>query len=364
MLITPLILCGGSGTRLWPASRVNRPKQFLPLLGPRSSFGETLLRVADPELFGRAVVIANREHRSLVVDQVREIGVEIDLVLEPEARDSGPAIAAGAAYITARDGDDAAVLSLAADHVIRDVDAFRSDCRRALEAARAGSIVTFGIIPTFPSTEYGYIEPGGALPNGALGVGRFIEKPGREAAERYLRQGYLWNSGNFLFKARILLGEYAAREPQTLEAVRAAMALAIEEGGSLTLDRAAFARAEKRSIDYAVMETTDKAAVLKASFDWSDVGSWDAVHALLPQDGDGNAARGPGAFVDAHNNVAVSEGPTVAIVGLDDLAVIATPDAILVARRTDAAGVRKLVEQLRQENLARGSGDRGGESGP
>ena len=367
MLITPLILCGGSGTRLWPASRASRPKQFLPLFGPRSSFQATLLRVGDADIFDRAVVISNREHRSLVEHQVREIGLEVDLILEPEARDSGPAIAAGAAFIASRNGADAAILALAADHAIGNVDAFRADCRLALGGARAGYIVTFGIVPGYPATGYGYIEPGGPLVGSVSLVRRFVEKPGEAVAQRYVREGYLWNSGNFLFEARTLLGEYAAREPRTIEAVEAAVAGSPADGRCLSLDPAAFAGAEKRSIDYAVMETTDKAAVLTASFDWSDVGSWDAVGDLLPHDEHGNAAQGPSAFLQARNNVAVSHGPMIAIVGLDDLAVVATADAILVARRTDAAGVKRLVEHIKgaNENVTRGTAAGGeGESGP
>ncbi len=349
MLITPLILAGGFGTRLWPASRESRPKQFLPLFGPRSSFQETVLRVADPGRFGRPVVIGNRGHPSLAESQLGEIGLEADLVLEPEARDSGPAIAAGAALIAARDGADAVVLSLAADHAIRDVEGFRADCRLAMHAARAGCIVTFGIEPTFPATQYGYIEPGAVVSGAAMRVSRFVEKPDQQAAESYLREGYLWNSGNFVFEARTLLEEYAAREPQTIEAVKAAVA-GWSQGGSPTLDGPSFARAERRSIDYAVMENTAKAAVLRARFDWSDIGSWDAVRDLLPQDDDGNAARGPSAFVDARNNITFSDGPRIAIVGLEDLAVIATPDAVLVARRSDAAGVKRLAEYLKSND--------------
>lgn len=346
--ITPLIVCGGSGTRLWPASSASRPKQFLPLFGPRSTFQETLVRVGDAALFERPVVIANRDHRGMVAAQLGEIGMEADVVLEPEGRDSGPAIAAGAAFIAKRRGKDAAILSLAADHAIRDVAGFRSACREALEGARAGFIVTFGLVPTSSATGYGYIEPGEALAGPVLRAKRFVEKPGREQAEIYLRDGFLWNSGNFLFEAGALLDEYAAQEPDTIAAVEAAVSRGTADEKMLHLHPAAFAGAQKRSIDHAVMEKTARAAVLRASFDWSDVGSWDAVGKLLPHDADGNAARGPSAFQSARNNVVYTEGLMVALVGVDDLAVIATADGILVARKSDAAGVKRIAEQMKR----------------
>lgn len=346
--ITPLIVCGGSGTRLWPASSASRPKQFLPLFGSRSTFQETLLRVGDAALFERPVIIANRDHRGLVAAQLGEVEGAADIVLEPEGRDSGPAIAAGAAFIAKRRGKDAAILSLAADHAIRDVAGFRSACGEALEGARAGFIVTFGVVPASPATGYGYIEPGEAVAGTVLRVKRFVEKPGREQAELYIRAGFLWNSGNFLFEAGALLDEYAAQEPDTIAAVEAAVARGKSDGDALYLDPAAFAGAQRRSIDYALMEKTARAAVLRAAFDWSDVGSWDAVGELLPHDADGNAARGPSAFHRAHSNVVYSDGPVVALVGVDDLAVIATADGILVARKNDAAGVKSIVERIRR----------------
>ena len=243
--ITPLVLCGGSGTRLWPASRGSRPKQFLPLFGTRSPFQETLLRVADASLFLRPVVVTNSAHRFLVAEQLRAIDVEADVVLEPDGRDSGPAIAAGTVFIADRLGEDAHVLVLAADHMIRDTEGFRSSCVAALEASSAGRIVTFGVAPDRPATEYGYLECDELLAGEIRRVKRFVEKPDTETARRYVREGYLWNSGNFLFKAGVLLEEYAATEPATIEAVREAVANATLDFGFVHLAASAFARAGK-----------------------------------------------------------------------------------------------------------------------
>jgi mannose-1-phosphate guanylyltransferase/mannose-6-phosphate isomerase len=349
-LIVPLIVCGGSGTRLWPASRASRPKQFLPLFGDLSTFQETVRRVGDTSLFGRPVIVTNQDHRFLVADQLLSIGIEADILLEPEARDSGPAIAAGTAYIAARNGADTPILALAADHRVRDVEGFRAACAAAGRGAAMNAIVTFGVTPDHPATGYGYIEVGEPLTEGVLHVQRFVEKPDAETATRYVREGYLWNSGNFVFQAGKFLSEYASREPRTVEAVKEAVAKAQVDLGFIRLDAAAFAHSEKRSVDYAVMEKTKSAAVVPATFDWSDVGSWGAVRDLSAQDEAGNAMLGDGVFVNARNNLVSSERPVVCVVGLDDLAVIATGDAVLVARRDDAAGIKALVEKLKQSH--------------
>lgn len=346
-LITPLIVCGGSGTRLWPASRADRPKQFLPLFGPLSTFQETVRRVADPLRFRPPVIVTNRKLSTAVAKQLAEVDIEARLLLEPEARDSGPAIAAGVAAIAAEQGDDAPVLSLAADHLIRDIGAFRRDCETALEGAAAGRIVTFGIAPTHAAVEYGYIEPGEAVAGAVRGVRRFVEKPDRATAESYIDRGFLWNSGNFLFLAGILLDDYRKEDGATVEAVEQSVAMAVAEAGATLLDPTAFARTTKLSIDHAVLEKTARAAMVRASFDWSDVGSWSAVRDLLSRDGEGNAVRGRAVVVDARNNMISTDGTPVALVGLEHVAVIATADAILVADCRDTAGIKALVEQLK-----------------
>ena len=254
--IIPLIMCGGAGTRLWPASRENRPKQFLPLFGTLSTFQETVRRVADPALFARPIVVTNGQYRFLVAEQLAAIGAEADVLLEPARRDSGPAIAAGAGYALTRD-DGAVVVALAADHVVTDPAAFAKVCTLAGAAAEEDRIVMFGVEPTRPATEYGYIRPGPALAPGLFAIERFVEKPDAETAARYLAEGYLWNSGNFMFRARFLLDEYHRFEPDSAAAVAAALAAAGTDLGFVTLGVDAFTRAAAKSIDYAVMEKHD-----------------------------------------------------------------------------------------------------------
>lgn len=358
-LIIPLIICGGSGTRLWPASRESRPKQFLALFGAQSTFQETIRRVADPDQFGPPVIVTSGKYCVLVRNQLDELNIEADIVLEPEARDSGPAILAGTLFIARRRGSNAPVLSLAADHIIRDVAAFRTACRTALSAAQSGHIVTFGILPDYPATDYGYIEAGAEIAPGVQQVTRFVEKPDGANAARYVRQGYLWNSGNFLFEASAVADAYGKNDPVTLTVVQEAVDKAnTEEGRAYQLDKAAFARAMKLSFDYAVMEKTPRAAVIPAAFDWSDVGSWEAVRQLSARDEAGNAAKGEVVFAEAKDNIVASDGPLVALVGVSDLAVVATGDAVLVARRDDSSGIKMLVEQLKKSHapVTQGSG--------
>src|SRR5437660_9300413 len=216
--IIPLIMCGGAGTRLWPASREVHPKQFLPLFGARSTFQDTMLRVSDAALFERPVVITNMAYRFMVLEQLAEIGLEADVLLEPARRDSGPAIAAGAAFAQSRD-NDAIVLALAADHVVRDAAAFVAACREGLPAAEAGRIVTFGVQPERAATEYGYISPGAAISGEVRSVVRFVEKPDPVKAAEYIEAGYLWNSGNFMFRASVLLDEYRNVDAASMQAV-------------------------------------------------------------------------------------------------------------------------------------------------
>lgn len=355
VLITPLIVCGGAGTRLWPASRESRPKQFLSLFDDGlSTFQETVRRATDATLFTPPVVITHASYRSLAAAQLNELGVQADILLEPEARASGPALLAGALFIGRSRGNDAPILALAADHVIRDVTAFRTDCRTALGAARSGHIVTFGIAPDRPTTGYGYIEAGADMGTGIRSVRRFVEKPDEETAALYVRQGYLWNSGNFLFGAAAVIAAYGETDPATLAALREAVRHARTEGQDHHLDAAAFGRAVSLSFDYAVMEKTSRAAVISASFDWSDVGSWATIHELSRRDAAGNAVKGEAAFVAARDNLVLSDGPLVALAGVSDLAVVVTSDAVLVSRRDDSSGVKKLVEQLKQHSSSSG----------
>jgi mannose-1-phosphate guanylyltransferase/mannose-6-phosphate isomerase len=344
--IIPLIMCGGAGTRLWPASRENRPKQFLPLFGSYSTFQETIRRVSDPALFGRPIVVTNGQYRFLVAEQLAAIGAQADILLEPMRRDSGPAIVAGSEFARRR-AKDALVVALAADHVVTDAAAFAKVCAAAALAAAENRIVTFGVRPTRAATEYGYIRAGAALGANIFAIERFVEKPDAATAQRYVDEGYLWNSGNFLFRAELLLDEYRAFEPDSAVAIISAVENAGNDLDFVTLDAAAFGRATAKSIDYAVMERTKHLAVLPVSYGWSDVGSWQAVWELSARDAADNAAQGSALFVDASGCYVASDKQLVALYGLQNVVVVTTADAILVARREDGDGLRRVVRKLK-----------------
>jgi mannose-1-phosphate guanylyltransferase/mannose-6-phosphate isomerase len=344
--IIPLIMCGGAGTRLWPASREVRPKQFLPLFGPRSTFQDTILRVSDAALFERPIVITNTAYRFMVLEQLAEIGLEADVLLESTRRDSGPAIAAGAVFAQMR-SNEAVVLALAADHVVQDTPAFVAACREGLVAADAGKIVTFGVAPERAATEYGYINPGDVVSGNVQAVKKFVEKPDAAKAAEYVKAGYLWNSGNFMFRASVLLDEYRNVDAESVQAVSDAVTKAGRDLGFVTLDAAAFGSAKAISIDYAVMEKTSRAAVVPVSCGWSDVGSWRAVWELSDKDGQGNSAQGHAVFEDSRNCNVSTDKALVALEGVDDLVVVATQDAVLVSRQKDANGLKRLVAKLK-----------------
>src|SRR4030088_943198 len=344
--ITPLIMCGGAGTRLWPASREVRPKQFLPLFGVRSTFQDTILRVSDATLLARPIVITNTAYRFMVLEQLAEIGIEADVLLEPVRRDPGPAISAGAAFAQMRD-KEAIVLALAADHVVRDTDAFVAACRQGLVAAGGGNIVTFGVKPERPATEYGYIRPGERIAAEGRAVAKFVEKPDPATAAEYVKAGYFWNSGNFMFRAGVLLDEYRNVDPHSVQAVSDAVTRAGSDLGFVTLDPESFGKANPISIDYAVMEKTARAAVVPVACGWSDVGAWPAGWELSDKDGQGNAAQGAAVFEDSRNCNVSTDRALVALEGVDDLVVVATQDAVLVSRQKDANGLKRLVAKLK-----------------
>ena len=334
MAMFPVILCGGAGTRLWPASREHRPKQFLSLAGDLSLFQETLRRVAPLAEGGRVLVVAGQDHAASIHEQLG--GVEAVLIVEPVGRDSAPAMAAAAEWIARRDPAGVA-LFVASDHHIPDGEGFRRAVREALESAEAGRIVTFGVRPSDPSSAYGYIQPEGP---GLSPVKRFVEKPDRRRAQDYVARGYLWNSGNFAVRADVLLAELDAYAPGVTAAVRDALS---DPAGDVVRLGEAFAEAPRISIDYAVMEKSRLTSVLPVDFGWSDLGAWDAVAAA------GGASRGLwiGGDGDGANLVRAAEGMVIATAGVSDLAIIAEPDAVLVCHLSRSQEVKGLVERLR-----------------
>jgi mannose-1-phosphate guanylyltransferase len=341
----PVILCGGSGTRLWPSSRPDRPKQFLKLIGERSSFQDTILRVTSMGA-AEVVIVTGQNMVEMVERQAMEIGADVTVIIEPEARDSGPAIAAAAAYVLTRD-PRGVVLMLAADHHIVEPDMFRDAATVAIRAAEEGMIATFGVKPTSAATGFGYIKPGEMLDCGVQRVDSFVEKPDEITAARYVQDGYYWNSGNFAFAASILLEELQLYEPAIAAAALGAIAGARVEDGRLYLDRGFFVQAPKKSLDYAVMEHTKRAVVAAASFTWSDLGSWDAIWTSSLQDATGNSSAGDVHLINTKGVLARSNGPFVGVIGVHDLMIIAEPDAVLICHRDDAQAVKVMVDVLK-----------------
>ena len=347
MKILPVIMCGGSGTRVWPESRESLPKQFIPLVGERSTF-QMAIDVLSDDVFNMPVVVSNHAYRFLVGEQLQKIGRTAHIVLEPQGRDSGPAVAV-ATELALRMAPDTIVAVLAADHVVQNKAGFVQLCREAAAAARGGHIVTLGIKPDHPATGYGYIKPGKALADGSpvRELERFVEKPDRATAETYIADGYLWNSGNFFFRADVMEAELRAFEPDMIAAAADAVARSRTDLDFTLLDAESFQNATKKSIDYAVMERTTKAAVVPADIGWSDVGNWSAVWQLSDRDADGNSIRGHGALLDAKNVHIRSEEHLTTVVGVDNVIVVTTHDAVLVVGQEHGDKVKQLVEKLR-----------------
>lgn len=344
MALYPVIMCGGSGTRLWPASRTSRPKQFIPLTGDRSTFQETVERISGIPGAAEILIVAGVGHAAAIADQLAEIGARAQVILEPEPRDSAPAMAAACAWIAARDPAGVAAV-VSADHHVPDSEAFRTALSTAAEAAKAGSVVTLGVAPLFASTAYGYIAPGESLGE-VRRVDAFVEKPAAETAKAYIDQGYLWNSGNFVVAAATLLSELDRFAPGVAEAARQAVAGAT--GDEVLVLGEAFRSAPKISIDYALMEKTDRAAVLPVAFSWTDLGAWDAVWNASAKDAEGNAARGEALFVDAENClVRAPEGLQVTVIGAKNLAVIADAGQVLVCDLDQSQSVKTAVDRLK-----------------
>lgn len=328
--IVPVILSGGSGTRLWPKSTPEQPKQFLALTGNDTMFQLTAARTADAVRFAPPVIVANARHASLIDRQLSAIGVVADaVILEPLARNSAPAIA-----LAALAAPDAVLLVMPSDHAISDGDAFLAAVARGLPFAQQDWLVTFGITPDGPETGYGYIKNGAALAEGVVAVDRFIEKPDRARAEAMLAEGgYCWNGGIFLLAARSLLGALAEHAPDMLAACQRAMEAARRDGAHVHPDPQAFGSSPSQSIDYAVMEKAARVAMVPVSMGWSDVGSWDALHTLATTDADGNAVRGPVRLEDSANCLIETDGIRISGAGLQDLIVIASGNEVLILPR-------------------------------
>ena len=344
MAIVPVLLSGGSGTRLWPLSRATAPKQLQRLLGDETMVQATIRRIRPLAEASPPLVVCNHAHVEPILDQLAEIDVEPALVLaEPEGRNTAPAVVA-AALVT--DPDDVLVV-LPADHAIRDADGFRQAVTEAVAAAADGSLVTFGIRPTRPETGYGYIRVAGPVGDGVVPVEAFVEKPDAETAASYLASGrYLWNSGMFVFRSDAVLAEARRHVPEVVTAVEASL-------GSLqrpvTRLGPGFGEAPSISIDYAVMERTDRAKVVPLDVGWSDVGSWNALWEIEVRDEDGNVGRGDVVLEGVARSYVRAESRLVVVVGLEDVVVVETSDAVLVLDREAAQDVRKAVERLRAE---------------
>jgi mannose-1-phosphate guanylyltransferase/mannose-6-phosphate isomerase len=351
--IHPVILSGGAGTRLWPLSRASYPKQLLKLSSQRTMLQDTVARGLIDVGFAAPLLVCNEDHRFLVDDQLQQIGIKPQaILLEPKARNTGPAIAAAALWLLARD-PDALMLVQPSDHVIASPTDFHRAVMRGLAAAQEGRLVTFGIKPVRPDTGYGYIQSGESLSggDGVFTVDRFVEKPDRETAQRFVDSGaFFWNSGIFLLSARAYLGELSRINPAMLEACERAVRDGQEDLAFFRLSAEPFGEAPSLSIDHAVMEHTSRAAVVPVDMAWSDVGSWPALRDIATADSDGNVVQGDVLAERMTNSYIRSEGRLVAAVGLDNVVVVATDDAVLVADADSAAEVSGIVAKLRGQN--------------
>ncbi|HEY1962747.1 MAG TPA: sugar phosphate nucleotidyltransferase, partial [Rhizomicrobium sp.] len=321
MKISPIILCGGEGSRLWPVSRRDCPKQFARLVGDLSCFQQAALRLGPANGGAQPIIVAGESHETIICSQLADIGIDATVILEPEGRDSAPATAAAAAWLLSR-GEDGPAIMQPADHHIPDVERFAAAAARAADGAEHGFIVTFGITPALPEISYGYISAGDTIAGcgGVAKVDRFIEKPSRAKAVEYVAQGFLWNSGMFAFRPSVLMEEMRAFEPAIADAVERAVARAGRNGNVVRLDPAAFGQSPKKSLDYAVMERTAKAAVVAGDFPWSDLGAWSAIYAAHEKDAQANVIVGEHAIaVESERCFLRSANIPLAVIGLSDV---------------------------------------------
>jgi len=347
MKILPVILSGGSGTRLWPASRSMYPKQLLPLVGEQTMLQATALRIRGLEgASDSCLIVSNESHRFLVAEQINAIQMRSQIILEPEGRNTAPAVALAA--LQALETDDVILLIMAADHVIKDVDAFQAAVQIGVGAAEAGRLVTFGIVPTKPETGYGYVRAN-ANGNDPVPVEEFVEKPNADMAQMYLDDGgYFWNSGMFLFRASTFLEELEQQAPDILAACKESMESKSLDGDFVRPDSEAFKRCRSDSIDYAVMEKSDNSSMVPLDAGWSDVGSWAALHDVSEADAAGNAVVGDVLIHDCEGMYIQAESRLVTAVGLKDVIVVETKDSILVADRAQSQDVKILIDRLKE----------------
>lgn len=349
----PVILSGGVGARLWPLSRAASPKQMLALASPETMIQATAMRAGDDERFAAPIVVAGAAHGAAILTQLGAVGRRPRaLILEPEGRNTAPAIALAAEWLVSKGERSALMLVMPSDHVILDVAAFVGAIEAAGPHARAGWLVTFGIRALTPEIGYGYIHLGEELGGGVRRVEAFVEKPARATAQAYVEGGHhAWNGGIFLMRADRYLEELRRQAPGIAEAATAAMAAGTVDGPTIRPDAELFAACPSDSIDYAVMERADRVAVVPVDMGWSDVGSWDALYEIAETDEHGNVTRGDTIEIDCQDCLIRSEGPLIAAVGMKGVTIVATPDAVLVVRRGHAQDVKKVVDRLK----ARGS---------
>jgi mannose-1-phosphate guanylyltransferase/mannose-6-phosphate isomerase len=350
MQIIPVILSGGSGTRLWPMSRKEFPKQYLPLVGDNTMLQETILRLSGLDNLGEPIIVCNTDHRFLVAEQCLQIGINKPIILlEPVGRNTAPAIAA-AALQSLKSIDDTVMLVLSADHVIQNVDVFHDSIKIASSQAQEGKLATFGIVPRHADTGYGYIKSSKNNIDGGYKVEEFVEKPDLDAAQAYLEQGnYLWNSGMFMFKADVLIDELTTHSPDIVKLVSDAVNNAKKDLDFIRLDKQAFESSPSDSIDYALMEKSDNVVVVPLDAGWSDIGSWSALYDIGSKDSSGNVLKGDVIVKDTTNTYIYAADHMITTLGVDNLIVIDTPDATFIASQDKAHEVKTIIKSLQKE---------------
>jgi mannose-1-phosphate guanylyltransferase/mannose-6-phosphate isomerase len=356
MKIIPVILSGGSGTRLWPLSRKQYPKQYLPLVGDNTMLQETILRLSGLDNLVDPIIVCNADHRFLVAEQCQQINIKNPtILLEPVGRNTAPAIAA-AALQSLKQTVDVVLLVLSADHVIQDVEAFHQAINIANNQAQEGKLAIFGIVPTDANTGYGYIKSSDEIVNGSYKVEEFVEKPDLETAEKYLEQGnYLWNSGMFMFKAATLIDELSTHSPEIVTPVNDAVNNAEQDLDFIRLDKQAFESSPSDSIDYALMEKSNNVVVVPLDAQWNDIGAWSALHDIGTKDTNGNVIKGDVIAQETTNTYINANHHIVVTIGVDNLIIVDTPDATFIATQDKAQEVKSIVESLQAKGRDEGT---------